>query len=85
MSSSDLKCVLKFVKQNSSLDLPDIEILHNTGKKTIGRSLETQIESPNVSREHGKHLHSIVLCFLTKCFYYFSCFESEFRRTLPVN
>ncbi|CAO1359038.1 unnamed protein product [Diamesa serratosioi] len=47
-----MKCVLKFVKQNSSLDLPDIEILHNTGKKTVGRSLETQIESPNVSREH---------------------------------
>lgn len=53
MSSNDIKCVLKFVK-NSSLDLPDIEIFNNTGKKTIGRSLETQIESPNVSREHGK-------------------------------
>lgn len=52
---SSMKCVLKFMKQqNSSLDLPDIEILHNTGKKTVGRSLETQIESPNVSREHSK-------------------------------
>lgn len=64
--SGTLKCVLKTIKKGEALNLPDI-VIEGGGKKVIGRSTETMIESPAVSREHRKsHLISqfphVILC-----------------------
>lgn len=54
-------CVLKNLRKGEALKLPDI-VISEPGKKIIGRSAETQIESSSVSREHCKLRKKILRC-----------------------
>lgn len=64
-SSSTPTVILRNLKIGEAKSLPDI-VISGKEKRTVGRSVETQITSPTVSREHRKCRLKFMCLFDTK-------------------